>query len=155
MSLHAMGARAPRPETTFGSDEARELLGTCFSSWLQELGLVVESCTRERTVLRMPWSPRLARPGNTLSGQAMLAAADSAIAVAICGAFGRFQDVTTVSQTMTFMRAIPAGDVEIEAVVRKLGRSLVFAEAFFRAAGRPETCAHAFSTWAVLQGNAA
>jgi acyl-coenzyme A thioesterase PaaI-like protein len=79
-----------------------------------------------------------------------MAAADTAIAIGISAAFGRFRNITTVSQTMNFMRAIPAGDVAIEVVVRKLGRSLVFAEASFRAGGSRAIAAQAVATWAVI-----
>jgi uncharacterized protein (TIGR00369 family) len=144
MSVHAIG------HPSFTVEAAQELLRTKFAPWVQDLGLVVESCAPERCVIRLPWTPRLARFGNTMSGQAMLAAADSAIAIAISAATGEFRNCTTVSQTMSFMRAIPEGDVRIEAVVRKLGRSLVFAEASFSAEGNAQVCAHAVATWALI-----
>lgn len=144
MSVHAL------VPPDFTVEDGQEMLRTKFAPWVQDLGLVVESCTRERVVIRMPWTPKLARFGNTMSGQAMLAAADSAIAIGICAAMGEFRNVTTVTQTMNFMRAIPEGDVHIEASVRKLGRSLVFAEASFRAQREGQLCAQAVATWALI-----
>ena len=144
MSVHAI----ERP--SFTVDQAQELLRTKFAPWVQDLGLVVESCAPERCILRMPWTPRLARFGNTLSGQAMLAAADSAIAIGISAAIGEFRNCTTVSQTMSFMRAVPEGDVRIEVVVRKLGRSLVFVEASISPVAMEQVCAHAVATWALI-----
>jgi uncharacterized protein (TIGR00369 family) len=144
MSLHSIAPAG------FTVEAAQELLRTNFAPWVQDLGLVVESCEREGVVMRMPWTPRLARFGNTMSGQAMLAAADSTIAIAICGALGGFRNMTTVTQTMSFMRAIPEGDVRIEAGVRKLGRSLVFAEATFLTGRGEPICAHAVATWALI-----
>ena len=74
----------------------------------------------------------------------------SAMGVAITSAFGGFRDIATVNLAMSFMRPIAAGDVLIDAVVRKLGRKLVFAEATFRASGSEAICGHATSTWAVI-----
>jgi len=151
MSLHALEGRRDADDPGFTAGDAQALLmSTKFAPWVQELGLVVEQCSRDGVMLRMPWSPKLARYGNTLCGQAMLAAADTALVIAFCAALGRFQNCTTVSQTMNFMRSLPEGDVLIEAVVRKLGRNLVFAEATFRAPDRTEAAAQAIATWAIL-----
>jgi uncharacterized protein (TIGR00369 family) len=153
MSLHERDRAlsiAGGSEPGFTPDDARDLLATKIAPWVRELGLEVESCTPERALLRMPGSPGLARHGDTVCGQALMAAADTAIAIGISAAFGRFQNITTVSQTMNFMRAIPAGDVAIEVSVKKLGRSLVFAEASFRAAGSRAIAAQALATWAVI-----
>ena len=140
--LHAANAFTP--------DDAHELLRTKFAPWVQELGLVVEECDPTGARLRLPHSPRLARFGDTVSGQALMACADSAMAIAITSAFGTFRNITTVGQTISFMRPIPGGDTRIEAVVRKVGRALVFGEVTFRAAGSEAICAHAVATWAVI-----
>ena len=79
-----------------------------------------------------------------------MACADTAMGMAIFSAYGEYRNVTTVSQTMSFMRPIADADTLIEAEVRKLGRTLLFCEATFRAAGSDAICAHATSTWAVI-----
>lgn len=129
---------------------AQALLREKLAPWLQELGLVVEACTPGSARLRLPHSPRFARPGGTVSGQALMACADTAMAVAIFAAYGEFRNVTTVGQAISFMRPIGEVDTVIEAEVRKLGRTLLFAEATFRAEGSPAVCAHATATWAVI-----
>jgi len=131
-------------------DEAQRLLDAKLGPWLQELGLVVEECGTRMVRLRLPHSPRLARPGGTVSGQALMACADTAMGVAIFAAYGGYREVTTVGQTTSFMRPIGTADTVIDAVVRKLGRNLIFAEATFRVAGSDVPCAHATATWAVL-----
>jgi uncharacterized protein (TIGR00369 family) len=135
----------------FGPAEAQELLGDKFAPWVQDLQLVVEDCSPAGVRLRLPYSARLARVGDTVSGQALMACADTAMAIAIFAAFGRFRNVTTVSQNINFMRPIAAADVQIDATVRKLGRSLVFSEVFFCAVGTGAIAAHATSTWALIQ----
>jgi uncharacterized protein (TIGR00369 family) len=130
--------------------QANALLREKLGPWLQEMALVVETIHAEGARLRMPHSPRLSRPGGSVSGQALLAAADSAMAIAIFATHGGFRNATTVGQSMSFMRPIGAVATCIEASVRKLGRSLVFCEATFRAEGSAALCAHATATWALI-----
>jgi acyl-coenzyme A thioesterase PaaI-like protein len=100
--------------------------------------------------LRLPHSTQFERSGNTICGQALLACADSAIAVAIWAALGEFRNITTVNQTMSFMRPISNRDVIINATVRKVGRSLIFGDALFAASDVELVCAHATATWALI-----
>jgi uncharacterized protein (TIGR00369 family) len=149
-SVTRLHAEPAKRSSAFTPDHAHELLRTKFAPWVQDLGMVVEECTAEAVRLCLPYSPRLARVGNTVSGQAVMACADSAMALAIAAAFGEFRNCTTVSQTISFMRPIPASDTSVEAVVRKLGRSLVFGEVTFRVYGSEVVCAHAVATWALI-----
>ena len=75
-------------------------------------------------VLRLPWSEHLARAGGALSGQAMMAAADTATVIAISGARGGFVPMTTVQQSTTFQRPVSEADLIITVRVTKLGRTL-------------------------------
>jgi uncharacterized protein (TIGR00369 family) len=137
-------------ERAYTPADAHAMLRANVGAWILDLGLVVEECRPDGALLRLPHSPRLARLGGTVSGQALMACADTAMGVAITSAFGGFRDIATVNLAMSFMRPIAAGDVLIDAVVRKLGRKLVFAEATFRASGSEAICGHATSTWAVI-----
>ena len=134
----------------FTPADAHEILRTKFAPWVQDLGLVAEHCSPMGVRLRLPYSTRLARSGGTVSGQALMACADSAIAIAICAAVGEFRNATTVNQAMSFMRPIGAVDVLIDAAVRKLGRNLIFGEALFTTRGGEFVCAHATATWAFI-----
>ena len=136
--------------SAFTPAQARELWRTKFAPWVQELGLIVEECLSTGSRLRLPYSPRLARAGDTVCGQALMACADSAMAFAIVSAFGGFRNVTTVSQSISFMRPIANVDVLIDAKVQKLGRSLIFGDVSFRASGAASIAAHATSTWALI-----
>lgn len=134
----------------FTTADARELWRTGFAPGVQELGLTIEECSVTGARLRLPYSPRLARFGDTGCGQALMACADSAMAFAIMSAFGGFKNITTVTQSITFMRTIARSDVLIDARIQKLGKSLAFAEVSFTAAGEDAVAARATSTWMLL-----
>ena len=138
------------PSKDFTPAEAHEILRTKFSAWVQDLGLIVEDCSPAGARLRLPYSARLTRVGDTVCGQALMACADSAMAIAIFSAFGEFRNVTTVGQTISFMRPIAAEDAIIEATVQKRGRSLVFCEVSMMAAGAKALAAHATAAWAII-----
>jgi uncharacterized protein (TIGR00369 family) len=144
------GARALRARTLFGPAEAREFLAELLSPWTRELGLTVEACSPAGTVLRLPRNVRILRPGNALSGQALLACADAAMAIAIMGHLGELRNVATVTIAADFMRAIPEGDVIVAATVRKRGRTLIFTECTFVEPKTPGIAVHATATWAFI-----
>ena len=144
------GARAVRPRALFGPAEAREFLAELLSPWTRELGLTVQACSPAGAVLRLPRNPRILRPGNALSGQALLACADAAMAIAVMGHLGELRNVATVTIAADFMRAIPDGDVIVAATVRKRGRTLIFTECTFVDPRAPGIAVHATATWAFI-----
>ena len=121
-----------------------------FAPWVRDLGLRVESIGPGHAVLRLPWSDRLAREGGGLSGQAMMAAADTATVIAISGARGGFVPMTTVQQSTTFQRPVQDADVIVTVTVTKLGRTLAFADVVITADGSDAVVAHASTVYAVL-----
>ena len=129
---------------------AQAILTANFAAWVQDLALSVESVAIGAAVLRMPYSERLVRVGGTLSGQALMSAADTAMVIALAGSFGEFKPVTTVSQNVTFMRPIAQQDVLVEARVIRLGRTLAFGEITLRGAKDDRVAAHATTTYAIL-----
>jgi len=140
----------PRPvRKGFGVAEANQLLAEKMAPWIQELQLVVEACSPAGAVLRLPRNSHLLRFGNTLCGPALMACADTAMAIAIMGIFGDFRNVATVSLNVDFMRPIGAVDVRIGATVRNQGRSLIFTECNFVPAAGAAIAVHATATWAV------
>jgi len=108
------------------TDQADYWLKTLFAPWVQSLNLQVLSARAGRAELRLPFSDHLCREGGTVCGQALMSAADTAMVFAIMSMFGEFRPTTTVSLNTSFMRAIAMGDVHIEAVVRKPGRTMMF-----------------------------
>jgi uncharacterized protein (TIGR00369 family) len=130
--------------------EADKILSDNFAPWVLELGLMVVEVGDRRAVLRLPWSTRLAREGGGLSGQALMAAADTATVVAISAARGGFVPMTTVQQSTSFQRAVVDADVRVEAVVGKLGRRMAFADITITAEGSAEIAARASTVYALL-----
>jgi hypothetical protein len=71
-------------------------LADLFAPWVQALGLKVESLDAESVTLRLPQDPQLSRVGGMLCGQAMMAAADTAMVLALINRFGEFKPCTTM-----------------------------------------------------------
>ncbi|MGW1625159.1 PaaI family thioesterase [Streptomyces sp. NPDC002172] len=113
---------------TITTAEADKILSANFAPWVLDLGLAVEALGEDRATLRLPWSDRLSREGGGLSGQALMAAADTATVIAVSAARGGFVPMTTVQQSTSFQRAVTGSDVLIEAVLTKLGRRMAFAD---------------------------
>lgn len=113
---------------TMTTAEADKILADNFAPWVLALGLTVETLGDDRAMLRLPWSDSLSREGGGLSGQALMAAADTATVIAVSAARGAYGPMTTVQQSTSFQRAVTGSDVLIEAVVTKLGRRMAFAD---------------------------
>ncbi|MEU8032415.1 PaaI family thioesterase [Streptomyces sp. NPDC049099] len=130
--------------------EADKILSANFAPWVLDLGLTVETLGEDRAVLRLPWSERLAREGGGLSGQALMAAADTATVIAVSAARGGFVPMTTVQQSTSFQRAVTGSDVRIEAILTKLGRRMAFADITLSDAGSGALAARASTVYAIL-----
>lgn len=135
--------------------DAMEILAGNLAPWVRDLGLVVEEVGDSHAVLRLPWSPHLAREGGAMSGQALMAAADTATVVAVSAARGGYGPMTTVQQSTSFQRAIVGSDVLVTARVTKIGRSLAFIDVTMAAqpadsAEPPPPAAHASTVYALL-----
>ena len=80
------------PATEFGIAEARRVLGEVFAPWVMDLNLSIERFDfapsgdaadwQPGAILRLPFSERLCRNGGTVSGQALMAFADTAMVIA-------------------------------------------------------------------------
>ncbi|MFF3964367.1 PaaI family thioesterase [Streptomyces griseorubiginosus] len=130
--------------------EADKVLADNFAPWVLDLGLTVESLGDDRAVLRLPWSQRLAREGGGLSGQALMAAADTATVIAVSAARGAFVPMTTVQQSTSFQRAVTGSDVLITAVLTKLGRRMAFADITLTDSASGDLAAKASTVYALM-----
>jgi uncharacterized protein (TIGR00369 family) len=108
--------------------DGNKILVDNFAPWVLDLGLVVEAVEPGTATVRLPWSDRLAREGGALSGQALMAAADTTTVIAISAARGGYGPMTTVQQSTTFQRPVVGADVVLVARVTKLGRTLAFVD---------------------------
>lgn len=135
---------------TMTTAEADKVLSANFAPWVLELGLTTEALGDDRATLRLPWSDRLSREGGGLSGQALMAAADTATVIAVSAARGAFVSMTTVQQSTSFQRAVAGSDVLIEAVLTKLGRRMAFADITMTDAASGALAARASTVYALL-----
>jgi uncharacterized protein (TIGR00369 family) len=119
--------------------------------WVAALGLRVVDANAECTSLRMPVTPALVHGGGVLCGQAMLAAADTAMVLATSAALGAFKPMTTVQLQTSFLRPVPAdvGELHITCRILRKGKSLVFGEIEI-ATPDGRLAAHATTTYALL-----
>ncbi|MFF2846883.1 PaaI family thioesterase [Streptomyces sp. NPDC058001] len=130
--------------------EAERILAGNFAPWVLDLGLVVIEVGERRAVLRLPWSERLAREGGALSGQALMAAADTATVIAVSAARGAFVPMTTVQQSTTFQRPVTGTATLIEASVTKLGRRMAFTDIAMTVEESGELAGRASTVYALL-----
>jgi uncharacterized protein (TIGR00369 family) len=132
-------------------DLLHDTLATGAAPWVNALGLRVVETSDELTKLVMPVSPQLVHGGGVLCGQAMMAAADTAMVAAISAALGGFKPMTTVQLQTTFLRPVPgdAGEAHISCRILRKGKNLIFGEIEISTPdGR--LCAHATTTYALI-----
>ena len=131
--------------------ELQQLYADVFASWVRELDLEVRSTTPDSLTLALPVQARHVHAGGVLCGQTLMAAADTALVLAISHKLGGFRPQTTVQLQTSFLRAVgkDVSEVAITATVLKAGRSLVFGEVELRLPDG-QVAAHATSTSALL-----
>jgi uncharacterized protein (TIGR00369 family) len=129
----------------------RLLQGDTFAPWVRELALRVESATPGEVVLVLPVTPPHVHGGGVLCGQTLMAAADTAMVLAVSSALAGFKPMTTVQLQTSFLRPIggDAGHARITARVLRKGKNLVFGEIEV-ADPRGALAAHATTTYALL-----
>lgn len=126
------------------------ILAANFAPWVQDLGLIVVDTGADHATLRLPWGDRLAREGGALSGQALMAAADTATVIALSASRGGYGPMTTVQQSTTFQRPVMGTDVLVTARVSKRGRTLAFVDVTMTADGDDRPVAKASTVYALL-----
>lgn len=131
-------------------------LATVFAEWVRLLDLRVVEARAGEVVLALPVKAMHVHAGNVMSGQTLMAAADSAMVLAITSKLGAFRPMTTVQMNTSFLRpvAADAGEARVTATVLRLGKSLVFGEVRIETAdakgGGHVLAAHATTTYALL-----
>ena len=127
------------------------LQGDTFAGHVHALGLRVTGSDDGTVSLALPVTPALVHGGGVVCGQALMAAADSAMVLAISALLGGFRPMTTVQLQTSFLRPIAGTESEVRLVARVLraGKNLVFGEIeILDSAGR--LAAHSTTTYALL-----
>ena len=144
-----------------GIAEAKRVLDEVFAPWVLDLNLSIEGFDftpppggsadwQPGAILRMPFSERLCRNGGVVSGQALMAFADTAMVIANVAANRGYRPMTTVDQTTHFMRAVTASDVLADARVVRLGRTMSFGRVTLSSATDNKPVAMVSSAFAML-----
>lgn len=121
-----------------------------FAPWVQALGLRVETFDAQSVTLRLPQNGQLSRVGGMLCGQAMMAAADTAMVLALINQFGAFRPCTTVQMNTSFLKPLSGQDALVQARVIRSGKSLAFGEIDIRGAEDGKSACRATVTYALL-----
>ncbi len=125
-------------------------LADLFAPWVQALNLQADSFSSDSVVLRLPQNEQLSRLGGMLSGQAMLAAADTAMVLALINHFGEFRPCTTVQLSTSFLKPLSGQDALIEARIVRAGKALAFGEIDIRGAQDGKSVCRTSTTYALL-----
>ena len=121
-----------------------------FAPWVQDLRLQVETIDEQGVALRLPRDARLSRVGDMLCGQAMMAAADTAMVLALIRHFGEFRPCTTVQMNTSFLKPLSGQDALVQARVLRAGKTLAFGEIDIRGAQDGKSACRATTTYALL-----
>jgi uncharacterized protein (TIGR00369 family) len=126
-------------------------LGHVFAPWVRELDLRVLEARAGEVTLALPITRQHVHEGGVLCGQTMMAAADTAMVLAVMTKLGGFKPMTTVQLQTSFLRPISgqAGAARVVARVLRMGRTLVFGEVQVISA-EDELAAHATTTYTLL-----
>ena len=125
-------------------------LTSVFAEWVRELDLRVLEARAGEVVLVLPVTRKHVHQGGVLCGQTMMAAADTAMVLAVMTRLGGFKPMTTVQLQTSFLRPISgaSGAARVVARVLRMGRTLVFGEVQVISAD-DELAAHATTTYAL------
>ncbi len=129
-----------------------EALATLFAPWVTELNLQVLQASPGQVQLALPVAPRHVHGGGVVCGQSLMAAADTAMVLAVMTRLGSFKPMTTVQLQTSFLRAVPGGAggaVGLTARVLRMGRNLVFGEVHLHSPDGA-LAAHTTTTYALL-----
>ena len=121
-----------------------------FAPWVQALGLQVEAFDPDSVTLRLPQKAQLSRVGDMLCGQALMAAADTAMVLALINQFGAFRPCTTVQMNTSFLKPLSGQDALVQARIVRAGKTLAFGEIDIRGAADGKSACRASTTYALL-----
>ena len=135
---------------TITTDTLQQSLTELFAPWVQALNLKVERIDADSVTLRLPQGDQLSRVGGMLCGQAMMAAADTAMVLALIAQFGAFRPCSTVQLSSTFMKPLSGQDALITARVLRAGKAMAFGEIDLAGADDGKSVFRASTTYALM-----
>lgn len=136
---------------SFDKSAADALLTSVFAQWVRDLDLSIESIEGDSAVLRMRFSDKLCRDNGVICGQALMSLADTSMVFAICSAAGEYFPMTTVDQTIHFMRPAMRADVLAEARAVRIGKTMAYGSIVIRTDNDERPVAMAQTAYALLR----
>jgi uncharacterized protein (TIGR00369 family) len=136
---------------TFDKVAATALLKSAPAPWVQDLDLSVESIEAAGAVLRMRFSDKLCRDNGVVCGQALMSFADTAMIIAVASAAGEYFPMTTVDQTIHFMRPAMRVDLLADARVVRIGKTMAYGSVSIRTDTDERPVAMAQTAYALLR----
>jgi uncharacterized protein (TIGR00369 family) len=141
----------PVPEThPVTLESLQQSLADWFAPWVQDLGLRVVAFSDGQATLRLPQNPQLSRIGGMVCGQALMAAADTAMVLAIVTRLGHARPMTTVQLNTSFLKPLSQQDALVTARVIRAGKNLVFGEIDICGERDGQSVCRASTTYALL-----
>jgi len=139
------------PATPIDKAALEHALATVFAEWVRRLDLRVLDAQAGDVLLALPVTAQHVHSGGVMSGQTLMAAADTAMVLAVMSKLGAFRPMTTVQLQTTFLRPVPgdAGFANVRARVLRMGKTLAFGDIQITH-GDDVLAAHATTTYALL-----
>ena len=114
-----------------------------------EMGMLADSISHGKAILRLPFKDNMIRPGGTIAGPFMMALADVAMYAVALSVIGEVQLAVTTSFNINFLhRPLPA-DLIAQGKVLKAGKRLVVSEVEVHSEGNKEAVAHTTGTYSI------
>jgi len=129
--------------------DAQNILEEHFSDWVRDLQIEVGEITQTHCITYIPMTERLARHGGIISGQALMALADTTLVLATASAFGEFKPVATTNFNCQFLRPGVGDKIQCRAEIIRAGKSLAYVEAHLTSLPSAKAVAHTQATFYV------
>jgi len=111
--------------------------------------VTIEALGRKSARVRFRIGRTHLRPGDTVSGPALMALADVAMYAALLGEIGLVPLAVTTNLNINFLRKPAQRDVIGNAKLLKVGKQLAVGEVALYSEGDPEPVAHVTSTYSI------
>ncbi len=119
-----------------------------------DIDLRIERMDEQGALARVPFQPKLVRPGGTLSGPTIMALADAAMYAVVLGRLGKVEMAVTSNLNINFLTRPKPVDLLAEARILKLGRRQAVCEVSLYSAGEEDDLvAHVTGTYALPRGD--
>ncbi len=116
----------------------------------EDIDLRIERLDEAGALARVPFQPKLVRPGGTLSGPTIMALSDAAMYAVVLGRLGRVEMAVTSNLNINFLARPQAVDLLADARILRLSRRQAVCEvSLYSQGGEDELVAHVTGTYAL------